>query len=174
MTEILSPLGKYKCHTWSILPVKCYINIFVHLWSCIWNVNKHFWCHCWGGSQYLLFVYRIHGIILISILSLTDLFAALCLFMVFTGSCMSRFNLPANYHSDLRSLIRKSSSWLSSPVSSRSHVWDIVDKLQGSPPPHNPHWWLPRGVSMISKLRPVPTSGLFQRWTSEMAVLNLN
>jgi hypothetical protein len=48
---------------------------------------------------------------------------------------MTGFDLPANYHSDLESLIRKSRSRFSSPGSSGSHVQDIVDKFQGSPPP---------------------------------------
>jgi hypothetical protein len=56
--------------------------------------------------------------------------------MVFTGSCMTRFDLPANYHSDPESLLRKSRSRLSSLGSSGSHVREIVDKFQGSPPPH--------------------------------------
>jgi hypothetical protein len=38
--EILPPLGKYKYDTWRILPVKCYTDNFVHLRSCIRNVNK--------------------------------------------------------------------------------------------------------------------------------------
>jgi hypothetical protein len=123
-------LGEYS--RWSAtLIISC-------LRSYIQNVNKHFWCHCRGGSQYLLSVYRLHGIILTSIISLTDLSAALWLFMVFTGSCMTGFDLPANYHSDLESLIRKSRSRLSSPGSSRSHVREIVDKFQGSPLPHEP------------------------------------
>jgi hypothetical protein len=108
------------------------------LWSCIRNVNKHFWRRCRRGSQYLLSVYRLHGVILTSIISLTNLSTFLCLFMVFTGSCMTRFDLPANYHSDLESLIRKSRSRLSSPGSLRSHVSEIVDKFQGSPPSHKP------------------------------------
>jgi hypothetical protein len=58
--------------------------------------------------------------------------------MVFTGSCMTEFDLPANYHSDSESLIRKSRSRLSSPRSFGSHVQEIVDKFQGSPPPHKP------------------------------------
>jgi hypothetical protein len=58
--------------------------------------------------------------------------------MVFTGSGMTGFDLPANYHSDPESLIRKSQSRLSSPGSSRSHVRVIADKFQGSPPPHEP------------------------------------
>jgi hypothetical protein len=33
---------------------------------------------------------------------------------------------------------RESRSWLSSPGSSGSHVREIVDKFQGSPPPHEP------------------------------------
>jgi hypothetical protein len=118
--------------------VKCYIDNSVCLRSCIRNINKHFWRHCRGGSQYLLSVYRLHGIILTSIISLADLFVALCLFMVFTRSYMTRFDLPANYHSDLESLIRNSRSRLSSPGSSRSHVREIVDKFLGSPPPHEP------------------------------------
>jgi hypothetical protein len=58
------------------------------------------------------------------------------LFMVFTWCCMTWFDLPANYHSDLESLIRKSRSRLSSPGYSGSHVWEIVSKFQESPPPH--------------------------------------
>jgi hypothetical protein len=49
---------------------------------------------------------------------------------------MTGFDLPANYHSDPKSLIRKSHSGLSSPGSSGTHVLEIVDKFQGSPPPH--------------------------------------
>jgi hypothetical protein len=138
MIEILPPLGKYKYDTWRILSVKCYIDNSMRLRSCIWNANKHFWHHCRGGSQYLLSAYRLHRIILTSIISLTVLSVALCLFMVFIGSCMIRFNLPANYHSDPESLIRKSCSRLSSPESFESHVREIVDKFQGSPPPHEP------------------------------------
>jgi hypothetical protein len=51
---------------------------------------------------------------------------------------MTGFDLLANYHSDPKSLIRKSSSWLSSPGSSGSHVREIVDKFQISPPPYEP------------------------------------
>jgi hypothetical protein len=51
---------------------------------------------------------------------------------------MTGFDLPANYHSDPESLIRKSRSRLSSPGSSGSHIREIVDKFQGSPPPHQP------------------------------------
>jgi hypothetical protein len=51
---------------------------------------------------------------------------------------MTGFDLPANYHSDPESLIRKSRSWLSSPGSSGSKVREIVDKFLGSPPPHEP------------------------------------
>jgi hypothetical protein len=58
--------------------------------------------------------------------------------MVFTRSYMTKFDLPANYRSNLESLIRKSRSRLSSPGSSESHVQEIVDKFQGSPPPHEP------------------------------------
>jgi hypothetical protein len=42
MMEILPPIGKYKYDTWRILPVKCYIDNFVHLRSCIRNVNNLF------------------------------------------------------------------------------------------------------------------------------------
>jgi hypothetical protein len=51
---------------------------------------------------------------------------------------MTGFDLPAMYHSDLESLIKKSCSRLSSPGSSRSYVREIVDKFQGSPQPHEP------------------------------------
>jgi hypothetical protein len=51
---------------------------------------------------------------------------------------MTGFDLPANYHSDPESLIRKSQSRLSSPGSFKSHVREIVDKFQGSPPPQEP------------------------------------
>jgi hypothetical protein len=40
MIEILSPLGKYKCDTWRILLVKCYIDNSLRLWSCIRNVDN--------------------------------------------------------------------------------------------------------------------------------------
>jgi hypothetical protein len=138
MIEILPPLEKYKYDTWRILSVKCYIENSMRLRSCIQNVALHFWRRCRGGSQYLLSIYRLHEIILTSIISLTDLSAALRLFMVFTGSFMTGFDLPANYHSDPDSLVRKSRSRLSSPGSFGSHVQEIVDKFQGSPPPHEP------------------------------------
>jgi hypothetical protein len=35
MIQILLPLGKYKYDTCRILPVKCYIDNSMHLWSCI-------------------------------------------------------------------------------------------------------------------------------------------
>jgi hypothetical protein len=118
--------------------MKCYIDNFVRLRSCIRNVNNHYWRPCRGGSQYLLSIYRLHWIILTSIISLPDLSAALCLFMVCTWSCLTGFDLPANYHSGQESLIRKSQSRLSSPGSFGSHVREIVDKFQVSRPPHEP------------------------------------
>jgi hypothetical protein len=39
MIEVLPPLGKYKYNTWRILPMKCYIDNSVRLWSFIRNVN---------------------------------------------------------------------------------------------------------------------------------------
>jgi hypothetical protein len=135
MIEILPPLEKYKYDTWKILPVKCYNDNSMRLRSCIWNINKHFWHHCRGGSQYLLSVYRLHRIILASTISLTDLSASLCLCLVSTWRCMTVFDQPANYHSDPESLVRKSWSKFSSPG---SHVRDIVDKFQGPPPPQEP------------------------------------
>jgi hypothetical protein len=51
---------------------------------------------------------------------------------------MIGFDLPANYHLDPKSPTRKSRSRLSSPGSSGSHIHEIVDKFQGSPPPHEP------------------------------------
>jgi hypothetical protein len=138
MIDILPALGKYKYDIWRILTVKCYIDNSVRLQSCIRNVNKHFWSLCQGGSEYLLSVYGLHMIILTGIICLVDLFAAQCLFMVFIGSCMAGFDLLSNYHLDLESLIRKSRSRLSSPRSFGSHIQEIVDKFQGSPPPHEP------------------------------------
>jgi hypothetical protein len=41
MIGILPPLGKYKYGTWRILPMKCYIDNFVRLQSCISNVNTY-------------------------------------------------------------------------------------------------------------------------------------
>jgi hypothetical protein len=35
MIEILPPLEKYKYGTWRILPMKCYIDNAMRLWSCI-------------------------------------------------------------------------------------------------------------------------------------------
>jgi hypothetical protein len=98
MIEILPPLRKYKYDTYRILPVKCYIDNSMRLQSCIRNVNKHFWRHYRGGSQYLLSVYRLHGIILASIISLTDLSAALCLFEVVTGKCFVGPESPTTHH----------------------------------------------------------------------------
>jgi hypothetical protein len=46
MIEILPPLGKHKYDTWRMLPVKCYIDNYVRLWSCIRNVNK-----CGGDKE---------------------------------------------------------------------------------------------------------------------------
>jgi hypothetical protein len=106
MIEILPPLGKYKYDTWRILLVKCYIDNSVRLRSCIQNVNKHFWCRCWGGSQNLLYVYRLHGIILTSIISLTDLSAAMWLFVVVTGKCSVGPESPIVHHSLLRFMSR--------------------------------------------------------------------
>jgi hypothetical protein len=99
MIEILPPLGKYKYDTWRILLVMCYIDNFVHLRSCIRNINKHFWCRCQGGCQYLLSVYRLHRIILASIISLADLSASLCLYVVFTGKILFGPEPPTIHHS---------------------------------------------------------------------------
>jgi hypothetical protein len=85
MIDILPLLGKYKYDTWRILLVMCYIDHSVHMWSCIRNINKHFWRRCRGGSQYLLSVYRLHWIILTRIISLTDLSTALWLFVAVIG-----------------------------------------------------------------------------------------
>jgi hypothetical protein len=40
MIEILPPLEKYKYNTWRILLVKCYIDNFLRLQSCIQSVNN--------------------------------------------------------------------------------------------------------------------------------------
>jgi hypothetical protein len=41
MIEIIHPLEKYKYDTWRILSMKCYIDNFVRLRSCIRNVNTN-------------------------------------------------------------------------------------------------------------------------------------
>jgi hypothetical protein len=51
---------------------------------------------------------------------------------------MTRFDLPVNYYLDQKSLRKKSRSRLSSLGSFGSHVQEIVNKFQGSPPPHEP------------------------------------
>jgi hypothetical protein len=51
MIEVLPPLGKCKYDAWRILPVKCYINNFVRLWSCIRNINS---CYYFYVSVHLL------------------------------------------------------------------------------------------------------------------------
>jgi hypothetical protein len=79
-----------------------------------------------------LSVYRLHRVVLESIISLVELSVALCLFLVFIGKCMARFDLPANYHLDLESLLMKSRSRLSSLGSLASRVREIVDQFQGS------------------------------------------
>jgi hypothetical protein len=99
MIEVLPPLEKYKYDTWRILHVKCYINNSVCLWSYIRNVNKHFWHSCQGGRQYLLSIYRLHRIILASIINLADLSASLCSCVVFTGKILFRPEPPTIHHS---------------------------------------------------------------------------
>jgi hypothetical protein len=51
MTEILPPLGKYKYDTWRIHPVKCYIDNFVRLRSCIRNVSTPQWLDFLGAIK---------------------------------------------------------------------------------------------------------------------------
>jgi hypothetical protein len=127
--ETLPPLGKYKYDTWRIHPVKCYINNYVHLRSCKRNISKHFWIRCWGGSQYLLSVYRLHGIILAIIISLTDLSAALWLFVVVTGKCFVRLESLIVHHSYPRFTLRFISTGLLGPlirqVSKKSNRRDL-------------------------------------------------
>jgi hypothetical protein len=65
-------------------------------------------------------------------ISLTELSIVMYLFMVFTGKCMTGFDLPANYHLDLESLLRKSCSRHSSLGSSGSRVREIADQFIGS------------------------------------------
>jgi hypothetical protein len=125
-------LNKYD--TCRILPVKCYIDNFVHLQSCRRNVNKHFWCHC-RGSQLPLYVHRLSRVVLANTIILTKLCFALCLFVVFIGKCMTGFTLPANYHTDPESLLRKPRSSLSSPGSSGSLIQELVDQFQGQTTP---------------------------------------
>jgi hypothetical protein len=120
---ILPSLGKYKYDTWGILLVKCYIDNSVCLRSCIWNVNKHFWHRCLGGSQYILSVYRLHGVILTSIISLTNLSAALWLFVVITGKCFVGPKSPIVHHSFLRFTLRFISTGLLIRQVSKKSNW---------------------------------------------------
>jgi hypothetical protein len=106
MIEILSAMGKYKYDNWRILPVKCYIDDSMCLRSYIQNINKHFWRHCRGGRQYLLSIYKLHRIILTSIISLADLSAVLWLFMVVTGKCFVGPESPIVHHSFPRFMLR--------------------------------------------------------------------
>jgi hypothetical protein len=99
MIEVLPPLGKYKYDTWRILLVKCYMDNYVHLRSCIQNVTKHFWRRCLGGSQYLLSIYRLHRITLASIISLADLSTSVCWCVVFTGKILFGPEPPTIHHS---------------------------------------------------------------------------
>jgi hypothetical protein len=96
MIVILPPLGKYKYDTWRILLVRCYIDNFVRLRSYIDNL---FYRRCRRGSQYLFSIYRLHGIILTSIIILTDLSTALWLFVVVTGKCFVRPESPTAHYS---------------------------------------------------------------------------
>jgi hypothetical protein len=96
------PLGKYKYDTWRILSVKFYIDNSMCLRRCIRNINKHFWHRCQGGSQYLLSIYRLHRVILASIISLIDLSVALWLFVVVRWKCFIRLESPTVHHSFLR------------------------------------------------------------------------
>jgi hypothetical protein len=86
--------------------MKCYIDNSMHLRSYIRNINKHFWHHYRGGSQHLLYIYRLQGIILASIISLTDLSATLWLFVVVTGECFVRLESPTTHNSFLRFTLR--------------------------------------------------------------------
>jgi hypothetical protein len=55
MIEVFPPMGKYKYDTWRILPVKCYIDISLRLWSCIRNVNRHLPVTAESGSSMSFF-----------------------------------------------------------------------------------------------------------------------
>jgi hypothetical protein len=122
MIVILPPLGKHKYDTWRILPVKCYIDNSVYLQSCIRNINKHFWHRCQEGSRHLLSVYRLHEIILTSIISLIDLSATLWLCVVVTGKCFIGPNPPLvpkvyvkiylNRTSGISHLTRRVTKWI--------------------------------------------------------------
>jgi hypothetical protein len=52
--------------------------------------------------------------------------------MAFTGKCRTEFDLPANYHLDPESLLRKSCSRLSLLGSVGSCIREIIDQFQGS------------------------------------------
>jgi hypothetical protein len=129
MIEILPPLGKYKYDTWRIFLVKCYIDNSMRLRRCIRNVNKHLGRCCQGGSHYLLSVYRLHGVIVTSIISLTDLSNALWLFVLVTVKCFVGPKSPIVHHSFLRITSRFISigilGFLSRQVSKKSNRMDL-------------------------------------------------
>jgi hypothetical protein len=49
MIELLLPLGLNKYNTCRILLLKCYIDNFVRLWSCIKNINNDV-----GGNDHII------------------------------------------------------------------------------------------------------------------------
>jgi hypothetical protein len=123
MIEVHPPIWKYKYDTWRILSVKCYIDNSVHLWSCIRNVNMHFWHRCPGGCQHLLSIYRLHKIILASVISLADLSTSPCLCVVFTGKILFRPEPPTIHHSFQRFTSRFFSTKLLGAL-----IWQVREK----------------------------------------------
>jgi hypothetical protein len=61
MIEILPAMEKYKYDTWRILPVKCNIDNFMLLQSCIQNVNREI-VHEESSSSAIHFLIRYHKI----------------------------------------------------------------------------------------------------------------
>jgi hypothetical protein len=109
--------------------LNCYNGNFMCLRSCIRNFNKHFYHRCRRGSQYLLSVYRLHGIILTSIISLTDLSATLWLFVVVIGKCFIGPKSSIVHHSFMRFTSRFISiellGFLIRQVSKKSNQMDL-------------------------------------------------
>jgi hypothetical protein len=174
MIDVLPPLRKYKYGTRRILRWSATLTILCTCGAVYKMSTSIFGAIAGGGRQYLSSVYRLHRIILASIISLANLSASVCFCLVFAGRCMTGFDLLANYHSDLESLIRKSRSRFSSPGSSGSHVQDIVDKFQWSPPQQEPTQMAGRKYINDFFLYLVAKSELDRRWTLKMAVLNSN
>jgi hypothetical protein len=77
MIEVLPLFGKYKYDTWRILPVKCYIDNFVRLQSCIRNINNCPRSFRVEAKLLLLLWAEVNALVYFSIFALTRVFSTL-------------------------------------------------------------------------------------------------